>query len=959
MSKNPAKYPVAAPAAAPIGAGAALRGAILAGAVLLGSAAAVPAEAGAPERAREAAARGDLKAAQLEWRNAVRDDPGSAATRISLALASLELGDGEVAERETRAAMERGYDPVRGTALLIRAYLATGRFDELLRDFPAPGSSAGSPPANPAVAAQVLAGRVFALLSIGQAGPAGEASQAALRLAPEAEEVQLAAAAVAMAAGDRAAAEAATDRVLARDPASVEGLLRKGALQFERRDVRPALETFTRAVAAAPGNVVARLRRAEALIQLNETARAKEDLDTVLAVVPNNPPGLYLRAMLLARAQDWAGTDAALQPIGAVLGNFPDGFLLLAFAKRGLGQVAQAEDAARRHLARQPEDPRGARMVAAFEIDANRPEEAVAILSRLAERGAADAEALDLLGRLQIRAGRPREAVAALSRAAELAPGDAGVLGRLAAARLAAGDTAGTAAAAEGALQRDPARPGVREMLAFTALQRGDLQGVEAELGRLDPAAQRSEIGGVLLGTLHLARFELQPAKATFSNVLRDYPASAAARNGLARIARIENRPEEVERLLGEVLRAEPTNSEAIGQLAAAAMPGSPRAVQARAVLTAAQAAAPGAQPLTLALANVMMRSGDAAGAARMLAAAPGQGESGGSITLPLARAEAHAAAGEWAEAEVQSRLALAQDPDSVAARRQLAGLLVRSGDARGAEALIEQGLRTRPADAALQQTLAALVLQARGLDAALAVADRLAAQPGTQPASLALRGDVLSTARQPREAAAAYAAALAQAPSGLLAVRQAAALRSAGDLPGASAALRTWLATNPDDDGAGLLLSQFDIEAGRNTEAAQRLEKVVARHPEDPVSLNNLAWLLGQRGGDAAAQSRALALAERAYFLTPNPDTADTLGWIMARGGQAERAVPLLRQSAMARKGDRPDPGSAYRLAYALRATGGREEALAVLTAAMEGAPAFPDRAEAERLLADLRTRR
>ncbi|WP_338663910.1 XrtA/PEP-CTERM system TPR-repeat protein PrsT [Pararoseomonas sp. SCSIO 73927] len=928
-------------------------GALLAGAVLLGAVAASPAGAAAPERAREAAARGDLRAAQLEWRNAVRDDPGSASTRVSLALASLELGDGEVAEREARAAMERGYDPARGTALLIRAYVVTGRFDELLRDFPAPGPAAAAS----GVAAQVLAGRVLALLATGQAEAAREAGEAALRLAPEAEEVQLSAAALAMAADDRAAAEAAVDRVLARDPASAEGWLRKGSLQLARQELRPALESFTRAVSAAPGNAGARLRRAEVLLQLNEPAPAKADVDAVLATMPGSPPGLYLRAMLLARAGDWAGVDAALQPIGSILGNFPDGFLLLAFAKRGLNQTAQAEDAARRHHARQPEDPRGARLVAAFEIDANRHEEAAAILARLAERGTADAEALDLLGRLHSRAGRRREAVAALARAAELAPDDAGVLGRLAAARMAAGDREGTAAAAEGALQRDPNRRGLREILALTALQRGDLQAAEAELDRLDPATRRGEVAAVLQGTLHLARFQLQPARAVFAGVLRDHPASTAARIGLARVARIENRPEESERLLGEVLRADPANVEAIGQLAASAMPGSPRAAQARAVLAAVQEAAPGVQPLALAMANVMMRAGDAAGAARVLAAPPLQG--GAAVTVPLARSEAHAAAEQWAEAEAQSRLALAQDPNSAAARRQLAALLVRSGDARGAETLIEQGLRARPADATLQQTLAGLVLQARGLDAALALADRLAAQPEARPASLALRGDVLSAAGRPREAAAAYAAAMGQAPMGVMVLRQATALRAAGDAPAADAALRSWLAANPDDDGVGLVLSQFDIEAGRNEEAERRLERIVARHPGNPVSLNNLAWLLGQRGGDAATRSRALSLAERAYFLTPNPDTADTLGWIMARGGQAERAVPLLRLSATARSAERPDPASAYRLAYALRATGGREEALTVLAAAMEGAPVFPEKAEAERLLVDLRARR
>ena len=899
------------------------------------------------ERAAAATARGDVRSAQIEWRNAVRQQPAATAARVALAETSLELGDGETAEREARAALRLGHDAAAGTALLMRAFLVTGRFDELLREFAQPADAT-------AAAGQVAAGRALAFLALRQVSEAREAIATAQRLAPTAAEPDLAGIALALAEGDRATAETIVDRVLQRHPDNVEAMLRKGGLLFERREPRLALARFDRAITLAPGNVLARLRRGETLLLLDEPARAQADVDAALAVVPGSSPAQFLRAMLQARAQDWAGVDATLQRIGPQLGNFPDGYLLLATAKRRLGQTAQAEDAARRHLARRPDDARGARLVAVFDLEANRFEDATAVLTRLNERGGADALSLDMLGRLHSAAGRRTQAVAAFTAAAALAPQDAALMSRLAASRLAAGDVAGTVNAAGNALRLDPENPGVREMLAFAALYRGDLAGVGSELDQLSPTARRGEAAGVLAGTTRLMQLELPQARVAFRSVLREHPASVAARLGLARVARMEGQAAEVETLLGEVLRTEPGNAEAAGLLAASAMPGQPRAAEARAVLQAAQGAAPRQLTLGLTLANLMIRSGDAAGAVRVLAAPELQAQPGAALAL----AEAHAAAGDWPAAEAASRRALAETPASTPARRQLAALLLRGGDARGAEGVIEQGLRDRPADASLQQTLVAIIRQSRGLDAALEAADRLAARADAQPAAAMLRGDLLVVAERLPEAVQAYDRAQRATPSAVLALRHAAALRAAGQAEAAAAALRAWLEGAATDDEAGLMLSQLELEAGRFTDAERRLEAIVARRPDDAVALNNLAWVLGERGGEAAA-GRARALAERAYFLAPGPDVADTLGWILARSGQASQAVPLLRQSAAARATAQPDPGSSYRLAFALNAAGERDEARLVLTPVLAQAPAFPGRAEAERLMTELNRRR
>ena len=148
-------------------------------------------------------------------------------------------------------------------------------------------------------------------------------------------------------------------------------------------------------------------------------------------------------------------------------------------------------------------------------------------------------------------------------------------------------------------------------------------------------------------------------------------------------------------------------------------------------------------------------------------------------------------------------------------------------------------------------------------------------------------------------------------------------------------------------------MLSQLDLASGRLPEAQARLEALLARWPDNLVALNNLAWLLGEQ---PAARGRARGLAQRSYFLAPSVETADTLGWILARDGDLATALPLLRLSAAPRGDGRRDAEAAYHLAYALRASGAAPEALAVLAPALEGAPAFAAQEDATRLLRTLR---
>jgi Flp pilus assembly protein TadD len=112
---------------------------------------------------------------------------------------------------------------------------------------------------------------------------------------------------------------------------------------------------------------------------------------------------------------------------------------------------------------------------------------------------------------------------------------------------------------------------------------------------------------------------------------------------------------------------------------------------------------------------------------------------------------------------------------------------------------------------------------------------------------------------------------------------------------------------------------------------------------------LNNLAWISQQQGD----LPRARTLATRAYLLSPSPQSADTLGWIILAQGQTSNAVALLREAA---KGPTQDPAIQYHLAAALAKDGQKDAAVTLLrTLVTKPAAGFNDRPQAVTLLSQL----
>ncbi len=887
--------------------------------------------------ARQALQKGDLKTAQIQLRNAVKEDPQNAEAHFQLARVSLQLGDPVAAEREAEAARDRGYDKHKVVPVLAQAYMVQGKYQDLLRDFAVGNKDA-------ALDGQVLVARGYAQAALHDVAAAANSFAEAERLAPEALEPLSAQFRLAMAKGDLNTAQAKMERALSLQPKNPEVLLEKAQLLHRKGDLPGALAAADELVAVAPGFPDGRLERATLLIASGKDDKAKADLAAVFTALPNNPRALLLQALLESRRKDFKAADVTLQKIAGAMPGLPRAYFLQAFVKAQLGEWEQAEGAAQRYTTRVPDDLAGLKLLAGIEMQRQRPDKVIEVLAKPAAAGVADAATFDLLGRAYSASGHQEEATRAFEKAAALAPDDPQMRGRLAASRLAMGDPNAAVGDLEKALEIAPKQPSIGAALFFAEMATGDLNRAAAAITKIRQVQGDTPVVQNLEGLLKLAQLDIDGAKAQFTKITETAPDFTPAKVSLARIAAMQGRPDDALKILDDVLAKNPASEPALSMVVAT-LASEGKTADAAAALERARAAVPADLRLTVALADLYTRTGDGKKALALLAEDPTR--LSGSPVLLGAQARARASLGQTAEARDSYMQALAIDPKSLDTRQRLVALLVQGNELEAARNVVQEGLRNSPENFQLLDDYIAIDNKAGGLEKALATADRLRSQIANSPAARGLKGDVYMSARRFDDAAKEFAAQLKQAPSTYLAMRLTTA-QLAGDHPDqARQTLSDWLAKNPSDLGAAEALAGLEIKSGHYDQAEALLKGILDKKPRDPISLNNLAWIYQQRG-----DKRARDLAQEAYILYPSGQTADTLGWILVKQGAAATALPLLRQASSQLAGNLD---IRYHLAAALNETGKHEEARKLLTAMMEGKANFDEKPNAQKLLDEL----
>jgi predicted Zn-dependent protease len=149
-----------------------------------------------------------------------------------------------------------------------------------------------------------------------------------------------------------------------------------------------------------------------------------------------------------------------------------------------------------------------------------------------------------------------------------------------------------------------------------------------------------------------------------------------------------------------------------------------------------------------------------------------------------------------------------------------------------------------------------------------------------------------------------------------------------------------------PDQDRLRMTKVELQMQSASWQDALSDTQVLFDKYPDNPALRNNLAFLLARTGSDLP---KALELVEslKEQF-DQNPVIMDTYGYVLAKMGQHEQAIPIYEQAISKASGNMT---IRFHYATSLAAVGKNKEALAQLEAVLIISPDFPQADEARAL--------
>ncbi len=885
------------------------------------------------EDAQKQLEKGDPRAAVIQLKNSLRADPANASARHLLGVIYLRSGDGELAEKEIRTAIQNGYPEDQALPSLAQAYMVQSKFEALLADFP-PGDR------GTALETQIRLLRGYALAALGKREDAAKTFNDAAALNPKDARPLAGLARLDLDERQLDEAEARLKQALELNPQSAEALGLMGETYRRRGNPDQALDYYGKALAQDKRNRTSLVGRAAVLLDRNETDKADADIKTLISVAPRDPMGRYLQALSQAQHKNPQAALATLQKEQG-LSSFPPAVYLQSVLQYQQNQLEQATAGLERYVEMAPRDQRARKLLANIYLRQSDPDRAIATLTPALENNGEDVQTLSLLGSAYLQRRQYDKATEMLQRAAAIDPKDATAQTRLAAGELQSGDAARAIKTLEDALNLNPSETEANLLLVMTYLRDRNFEAAQQAAHKFQIIQPKSPLPLAMQGMVASAQGDRAAARGYFDKAIEVQPDYYAARMSLAQLDLEDGNPAAAAGRYEDVLKRDKNNIPAMLAMAN---------LQFRldkqddgiAWLERARSADLTAADPRYGLVDAYLRRKDAnkatVVAAELTTIAPQ------SARAAIALASAQLASGDKSTALATYRHAAELQPNAPQPLVALAKAQIETGDQTSGRATLQRATTVAPDYEPAYAELVALELKAGHKDAALKVAQDWQAARPDNPAAAALLGDVQMREQRYDEAVKTFDALLKKTPSASAAAMLANARQSAGT-PTPLQPLEAYVAAHPTDPRGRQALAQRYLAAKDMAKAREQFEKLTELVPDDPATLNNLAWIYQVQG-----DPRATTLAQRAHALAPaSPDIADTLGWILVQHGAPDQAKPIL-ESAAAKLPNNAEVS--YHLAAALAKGGEPEKARRILQTLVASGDTFESAPEARALL-------
>jgi putative PEP-CTERM system TPR-repeat lipoprotein len=886
-------------------------------------------------RAEQLLSEGDLNAAIIEIKNALRDDPKNPDVRWLAGQIYLANGQSAAAEQQFTTALELGLSRADGDLLLVRSWIAQGELEKALEHFEANDLNSLTDEG------KVLFAEL--LLKMGEIVRAEEVFLPLTKTSSEKVAAQIGLAKIAVSRGNIDLANTYTRAALEAKPDNPFANMIAGEIAVSQERFVEAEKHFAIAAADPRAELLARLGMTRVQLANGDWSAAATALEEIALSTPDLPLVHYLLALAYYQQNNAAAAVDALETVQTFAPKHNPTLLLLGKLYLDNGQTELANNALSTLFASDPNNVAGRNLLAATRLRMNLPKEALAILGDSVSVETNDLLALITAGSALLAINDHTQAAALLEKAATLVDDPSRINSQLAKLHLAAGDVDTAVQEFRKLTQTDSSNPQHQLLLAYSLVRQGKLEQALASADQLE-AQGLIALSANLKGAIALAQNQLPEARKQFERAITADASFIPPRLNLARIAQAENRFADATKTFDDVLAIDPNN------------------------LTA-----------TLGLANLEVKNDQTPAALKRLKAAAKETKNA-NLLLTLARLIQ--ADGDTLAALDYAQQAQRVEPQNPAPARTIAAIQVSQG-------LPSEGLRTleaipvdrrndsfnfnlaqlyrinnrpdrareiltdlverSPANLEVLVNLVSLELEGKDIEKAESLlTDYSKTEEPAMHIVTTLRGDIHRAAGRHQQAIDAYTEAFKLNPNGNLVSSLTGELIAVKQEARAQKLLTDWINEHPDDLGRILQLANLRMMSNDRDGALLLYEQVLAKQPDQPLAMNNLAWLYFEKN-----DPRAIELANQIAETNPErPEVLDTIGWIFVAQGDKNRGLELL---TMAHEKSPESAEITYHLAVAYHRTGDSKKATQLFSSLSASHPDYINDEEVARFAEEL----
>jgi putative PEP-CTERM system TPR-repeat lipoprotein len=826
--------------------------------------------------------KGDKKAAIIQLKNVLQQQPNHAQARLLLGRLYVESSDPVSAEKELRKAIALGaldVKPVLGKALLMQ-----GQFDKVLAEIT---QDARNPDQ-----IEVTILQANAQLGLANVAQAKALFEQVLKKNPDVSDALLGLARIALAEQQLDVATRLIGHALEKNPDAIDCLRFNGDLLRMQGKNEAAQLAYGKILKLKPDNIQAHLDIANLSIQVGKFADAKLAIEAARKITPNHLLVVYTQALLDFREKKYKSAMESLQQVLRAVPDHMPSLLLMGTVQLALGSDQQAELYLRKFIDMSPGHVYANKILASIALKNNNPEAAIALLLPLLEKEKNDPGLLAMVGDAQMRSRHYSQAADYFQQASDLAPQSAKLHLAIGVNRLGLGDNARAIVELERAASIDTKDTEAGTLLVMMHLRNKDYDKALVAVNAMERQQDKNPLVANLKGGVYLARQDVASARVSFQQALALDAGYMPALDNLAKLDLADKKPEQAKQRYEAALAKDKKNAglmTALAQLAAA------QGNNAETIRWLERAASdnPDSLPSALLLADAYQRSGAKEKALALVQKLQSAHPShAGALAL---LAEIQFGNGKYNQALENYRKLATLKPDSAALQMRMARVQVAQNDFDGALDSARNAIALQADTLEAQALAVALLIKKSSFPDALAIARTVQKQLPASAAGLMFEGDTWAAQNKWPDALQAYERAFKISKDGKMLLKIHQSLLQAGKLQEAEARLVQWLQEHPTDLATRLYFAGTKLSQKQYKLAMLEYEKVIQQDPNNVIALNDMAWSCQQE-----KDGRARSFAERAFALDAgNPAVLDTLGWILLEHGDTARAVSLLQKAS------------------------------------------------------------